>query len=311
MGGTVLIVARPGDPSSDLVVRALRDRGVRVARFDLGDPGVRLTAELSGGRWVGELGDGHRAVLLEDVVAVFWRWPTRAAGAPAVSDPAARRWAGREDSEALHGVLRTLRVRWINHPDRVAVANSKPLQLAAAHAAGLTVPATLITNTARSARHWSADGRALYKAFYANGPDDTAMIYAGPVAPASIPPQLHAAGTFQRIINGDHIRVTVAGPRMFAVSIHGATRLDWRGHRDVTYTPVEIPAPVQDRITRYMTGLGLEYGAFDFIRRTDDWVFLECNPTGMWGFVEFGTAMPITDAIAGRLLDPLDPKPQR
>jgi D-alanine-D-alanine ligase-like ATP-grasp enzyme len=48
---------------------------------------------------------------------------------------------------------------------------------------------------------------------------------------------------------------------------------------------------------------GLAFGAFDFVVTPDnEWVVLECNPEGQWGWIEENTGLPIADAIAKYLL---------
>jgi hypothetical protein len=296
---TVLVVTRPGDVSADLVVAELARHDIRIVRFDPGDPAVALAVELGGRRnaWRGFVRDEHRAFSPEDVTGVFWRWPTRPAGHPALTDPGERAWAAEEDHAAVHGMLRSVPARWINHPGRVSAAEHKPVQLAAARAAGLSVPPTLVTTSGRAARAWAAGHDVLYKAFHANGPDDAAMIYAARIEPDALPAVLGTACTFQQVIDGDHIRATVVGAQVFAATVHGAADLDWRATEDADFTPVPAPPTVHRRILRFMAAFRLEYGAFDFVRdRRGDWVFLECNPTGMWGFLEFATNAPIAAA---------------
>ena len=66
----------------------------------------------------------------------------------------------------LRGVLTSLPVRQVNHPHRVAAA-TKPWQLTAAAACGLSVPATQIANCAEAARHFveAAGGDVVSKLF--------------------------------------------------------------------------------------------------------------------------------------------------
>lgn len=68
------------------------------------------------------------------------------------------------------------------------------------------------------------------------------------------------------------------------------------------YEPIEPPAGVAAGVLRYCVELGLTYGAFDFVIRSDDeWVFLECNAGGQYGWIEDAIDAPITQAIADLL----------
>ena len=61
-----------------------------------------------------------------------------------------------------------------------------------------------------------------------------------------------------------------------------------------------------DRLRELMARLGIVYGAFDLRRTPDgDHVFLEVNTAGEFLFVEERTGMPITDAVASWLADPV------
>ena len=48
--------------------------------------------------------------------------------------------------------------------------------------------------------------------------------------------------------------------------------------------------------------LDLPFGAFDFaVTPDEEWVFLEINPNGQWGWIEDHTGLHITDAIVDHL----------
>jgi len=54
-----------------------------------------------------------------------------------------------------------------------------------------------------------------------------------------------------------------------------------------------------------MQQLNLSFGAFDFILTPDDeYVFLEVNSSGQWGWIEDITKMPISETIANTLANP-------
>lgn len=266
-----------------------------------------MDARLVGGRWCGLVGDEHRDVRLEHIASVLWRWPGKPAGHPAITDEAARAWAAREDALGILGVLKSLSARWVNHPDRTQAAG-KPHQLTVAAACGLAVPPTLITTHGVAVRSWVGGRDILYKAFHAQGADADQMVTAGRVDAHRLPELLGAASIFQEIVHGPSVRLTAIGPRLFAVEIGGSRELDWRPEQDrLTFTPVEVPGRVADAVHAFMGIYEFEYGAFDFIvRRDGQWVFLECNPAGMYGFVELQSGLPIAEAFADHLCEPVD-----
>jgi len=93
----------------------------------------------------------------------------------------------------------------------------------------------------------------------------------------------------------------VAG-RAFAVGIHAgndAARVDWRSdYGALSYTVITPPPALAEGVRRFMAAFGLTYGAFDFVvTPAGQWVFLECNAGGQYGWLEGQTGLPITDAI--------------
>lgn len=52
-----------------------------------------------------------------------------------------------------------------------------------------------------------------------------------------------------------------------------------------------------------MEKMGLNYGAIDLIVTPDDqFVFLEVNPSGAWGWIEGRLSFPISESIADLLI---------
>lgn len=55
-------------------------------------------------------------------------------------------------------------------------------------------------------------------------------------------------------------------------------------------------------IARYLDAAGLAFSAFDFVIRPDgDWIVLEANGSGMWGWLAEECGLPIAAAIADEL----------
>jgi hypothetical protein len=101
-------------------------------------------------------------------------------------------------------------------------------------------------------------------------------------------------------------RVIVVGDRLFTATIHAgsaASHLDWRSdYGALAYEPVTPPETVSVGVIAYCAEFGLNYGAFDFVVRPDgEWVFLECNPGGQYGFIEDAISAPITETMADLL----------
>jgi hypothetical protein len=100
----------------------------------------------------------------------------------------------------------------------------------------------------------------------------------------------------------------VVGKRHFAVAVHAhsvATRIDWRtDYGALTYDVIECPTEITEQAHAFLTAAGLTYGAFDFIvtAETEDYIFLECNSAGQWGWLAEECGLPIAEAIADELI---------
>ncbi|MFC9974262.1 MvdC/MvdD family ATP grasp protein [Spirillospora sp. NPDC127200] len=308
----VLIVTARDDFTADLIVKQLREQrpDVAVARLDPSDDTypLHMDVRLEGSRWSGCVSQGPTVVDLDQVGAILWRWVWSPLGHPEVPDELAREWAAKEDQAALFGTLKSLPAFWVNHPDAAARAVPKPVQLCVARDLGLSVPHTAITTAGNKAAEW-ADAlglaqRTLHKAFNCQGIIEGGMIPAGRIDLTTLPDDLFAASMFQSLVEGDHVRLTVIGDRMFAAAIRGTERIDWRPEqKEATYVPLGVPDEVQKQVREFMDHFDLAYGAFDFVVDRGDWVFLECNPTGQYGFIEFNAGLPLTEAFAKMLAD--------
>lgn len=313
---TVLVLTQRFDPTADLVIRELNSRRVPVARMDVAEFPESLVMQgwIGPGQshWCGLLSTDYRAVHLADIRSIWYRRPTRFALHPGMRT-GDRGWAEREARAGFGGVLGALRCRWVNHPYRNAVAESKPLQLATATECGLIIPPTFITNDPEAAREFVAaqgDG-AIYKPLrgFPNGAKgEPVALYTSPVTPEEITEGVaRTAHLFQsRIPTAFAVRLIVVGEHQFAARIDTSSekaRVDWRAdYGSLTYQPVTVPQPVAEGVAQLMASLGIYYGALDFIVDPDGcWHFLEINPNGQWGWIELATALPITHAIAGLL----------
>jgi hypothetical protein len=102
------------------------------------------------------------------------------------------------------------------------------------------------------------------------------------------------------------VRLTVVGDRFFAVAIHtdsGNAYIDWRSdYSSLRYESIDTPDDVHDAVIALLNRLGLPFGAFDFVVTPEgEWVFLEVNPNGQWGWIEDRTGLPITSAMVDLL----------
>lgn len=166
---TVLVLTHDGDTTADRVIAELAVRGVPVARLDQAKIPlqVALAGQISAGAaWSGCLREsGGRAMDLADVRVVWHRHTRQFVVDERMSGPE-RAFAYGEARRGYGGILVALAdCLWINDPVAAARAEYKPVQLAAASAAGLRIPDTMITSDPDAAYRWARDlGRpVIYK----------------------------------------------------------------------------------------------------------------------------------------------------
>ncbi|GGW82614.1 ATP-grasp ribosomal peptide maturase [Streptomyces galilaeus] len=311
----VLVITSLEDVTADRVIAALNEREVPVARVDPADIGAGLSFGVRIGAgapaWDGRLRTASREAELGEVAAVYYRRPTPYSARYGHLPAQQRDFAAAEARHGLGGVLNHLHgARYVNHPSAVTAADFKPAQLQTAAQLGLSVPPTLVTNDVEQAGKFAAEhGPVIYKTFRGLPRDEdghTGAIWAQRVDPESFDDSLAVtAHLFQAEIpkTGD-VRVTVVGRRVFAQQIAAPDgALDWRrgDWGQLLHAPIGVPTPIEAALHSYLSAFGLVFGCFDFAltgdgREPDDWVFIECNPNGQWGWLP--DAGDITTAFA-------------
>ncbi|GGO81072.1 ATP-grasp ribosomal peptide maturase [Nonomuraea cavernae] len=305
--GAVMVITSAEDITANLVIEALIERDVRVARVDPAEIGDALSfgARMGAGRekWAGRLRTPSRDIELDDVRAVYYRRPTPFSARFAHLPVREAEFAAVEARHGLGGLLEDLYgAAYVNHPAAINRADFKPAQLRMAAQLGLAVPETLITNDVSQARKFAAEhGPIVYKSFRGvprEPADRVAAIWTQRVAEHELDDSISVtAHLFQKEVRKSaDARVTVIGRQVFASRITApADTLDWRGGDpdQIGYDPVEVPASIERALRAYLDRFGLVFGCFDFALEavSDQWVFIECNPNGQWAWLPDSAAM--------------------
>ncbi|MEV4113714.1 MvdC/MvdD family ATP grasp protein [Nonomuraea sp. NPDC049695] len=322
-----------GDGAAERVMTALRRRGAYLAGsgehgdtpvlwWDNGDYPARsrITASFAGGRRRLLLDTGTDTYDLSQVTAVWRSRPSGPEAAGSVTDASQRAHVRLQSEVMLDGVWSLLEARWL--PGRRADelrAHNKIFHLARAIELGFSVPDTTYTNDPAelAGAYEAAEGRLVAK-----------QIAAERFRVDGAPHRAYTTVVTRRHLTSRHrvqhepvilqpyvdkhveLRVIVVGERAFAAEIDAsastAARDDWRHYDNdrVRYGPHELPAEVAWRCARLVADVGLTYAALDLIVTPGgEYVFLELNSNGAWGFVELWAGLPVSDAIAGWLMD--------
>jgi glutathione synthase/RimK-type ligase-like ATP-grasp enzyme len=117
----------------------------------------------------------------------------------------------------------------------------------------------------------------------------------------------HTAHLFQRWVpKAREARMIVIGDRVTtaAITSHSpAAHVDYRcDYAALSYELITPPARVLDGVRRLMNRFALCYAALDFVLTPDgEWVFLELNPAGQYGWIESETGVALTEQLADLL----------
>ena len=111
------------------------------------------------------------------------------------------------------------------------------------------------------------------------------------------------------------VRVTVMGNQIFSCKLDSQSqdentgKIDWRQGYDynLRHERIDIPDEIDRFCRSYLRKLHLHFGCFDFIvTPQDEYVFLECNPNGQWGWIEDELNLPMSEAMVNCLINRLE-----
>ncbi|XP_073252135.1 uncharacterized protein [Porites lutea] len=263
--------------------------------------------------------DGER-IPAESIKSVWYRWK------PAVL-------SADEDLQGLiakdfvlkewRSVVRSLEAflphaQWLNTVAVTELLNSKPFQLQLAQKVGLTVPKTTITNNPEAVKELFdkvENGRVIFKSLTPLFLPPDKLLYTTEIT-REFPSHSHnsiaqSPAIYQELVERrSDLRITVVGCEVFVARIASQIlerekdRLDWRRCQDKEelYSEVQISEELKDRLLEFHRKAGLGFGAYDFLERGDDVIFLECNPGGAWLWLEQNLGLKVSEQVAKCLL---------
>lgn len=215
---------------------------------------------------------------------VWWRRPGSASAN--TGDELEDLLVTEEVAALFPGMLAASAVRWVDAPWTLVRARLKPLQLAIAQTIGVSVPDTLITGDATSAREFGGRGDVLAKAA-STGIGIAPHVATVPrqdlrrvsTCPTTLQREIPAATDLRIVTIGDHAHIwerrrTVGEPVDWrAADPHG------RGFRRATRRQCAAAVALANR-------LELTFSVQDWLSTDDGDVFLEVNPQGQWLFLD-------------------------
>lgn len=320
----VLVLTNPCDIVADKVIQQLRSNDCQVARFDPADMPLRSTITMDVGPnpvppyIFRNYGPG---ISLDQVKSVWYRRPGSFV-LPRYPSGHTGRFAATELAYALGGALRSLDCFWMNKPGAIVEADYKADQLVRAAKVGLIVPDTRITSQPVHAKQFieEHDGKVVIKVLgdpniYSpdEGPDLFGNIFTSRLRTDEPVPldRVRDAPVFlqEEIFKQADVRVTVVGNEVYAVSIDSQrdaeSVVDWRrGGAGLPHQVIELPEALSAQLLSLVGSYDLSFAAIDLVLSTSgDYVFLELNANGEWGWLERVTGLDISASVVEILMN--------
>lgn len=250
-------------------------------------------------------------------ISVAWYLRDGAIQATVSEETIEVRFTRNETKAALRSLFSVLKCPWVNREETIHFLSSNKLyQQLIARQCGLAIPRTLISNNPESVAEFSNPEQGLLLKSMGYIKLDEAgryFLYSERFSHEELLEKslaIHGCPIFAQEYVEKHYehRVMVIGNRVLDCRIDSqrseATKVDWRHYdfANVAHVQVELPRRVQENLLRFMREVGLQYGAIDLIETPEgEFVFLEVNPSGQWGWVADLAGLPITEAVAEML----------
>lgn len=254
---------------------------------------------------------------MEDLTGVWFRRP----GKPYEDKPPQNRpspvvqqYVTDQWNLALDALRSLPNVLWINDPGKNQDAECKIRQLKIADDIGLKIPSTCITSRKKEALDFLEQNkrRVVAKALYSpllEYPDKDYFIFTSSIHSLEDVSEAEfamAPVVLQELLTPKtDYRITVIGKQVFACRVesadHGQIPIDWRIKKNgLDFIPSLIPEEISEKCKELVNRLGLVFGAIDMARVGDEFIFLEINPNGEWGWLE--DKFPIAETICEYLV---------
>ena len=238
--------------------------------------------------------------------------------------PEDQKFAAAEYRWFFHSVmylLEALPVRCINKYSASRFINNKSVQLLLAKACGMSVPATLMTNSPEAVRNYfqQTAGRTICKAFFPHiwrkqEKNSVAVTETFELKPEMLPADevlTYAPAIYQEmVVKQFDVRMVLLGSTVYSYSVHNPTgAIDWRqdaGQGLVEVQAIDTPPEVEQGVLAFAARSQIAYGSFDFaVDNNGHWWFLEVNEGGQFLWLDdFNASLHVQEKFLAFLTSP-------
>lgn len=290
----VLIVSSIYDFSTDLVVQELESRGVNYFRLNKESfTTYRSTIDIENG-FLEILVDGHSYKVTSATRSIYYRQPVFLRNTPSSSLTINEQLSRSQWMGFLRSLVIFDQAAWLNRPEATYLAETKAYQLVVAKDIGFNIPITLIGNDANKFQKF--EQQIIVKSLdtiLLRESNDCLFTYSTTKESFELNDENIASAPLtvqEYVAEKTDIRVTVIGDKLSAVIITSegiGIEEDWRTvDRDlVEYAVIELPKEIERYCFELLKRLKLNFGAIDLLLSNGEFVFVEINPTGEWGWL--------------------------
>lgn len=299
----ILILGNAEDVHAAHLEQALTEAGATVDYLDTRFFPTQLQMS-----WQPDTQNGYltlprgRRLNFQEIKSVFWRSLSEVY-IPPLKDANQQRIAYNDSLSTLRSLIQACPARWINSWQAYQFHKEKPLQLSTAKQTGLTIPATLISNSPEQVLEFAQSHKqVIFKPVY--GGTHTQFLTESHLEPKRLSLALSLSPvTIQEYIPGTNIRSYIIENSVYSAEIRTHS-LDFREDSQAELIPVELPESVQQQCLAVTKALMLEWTAIDWrLKPTGEYVFIEANPSPMFLHFEKKTDFSITQKILKLLMN--------
>jgi glutathione synthase/RimK-type ligase-like ATP-grasp enzyme len=304
----ILIIGSEDEYHAAFMYDALSARGEEVCYFDTRRIGIDFVGSLfpSEGALKGKFFLNGRNVFLNKIKSVYWRSSYGINIHPASAleeDTHVAFMQEREFSSLIDSTFRMLDCLWVNSQNAINMHKAKGFQLKLMAKNNIRIPRTLITNDREELEEFikSSSADLIFKPVL--GGALTEKLNLPSLSEERLKLLINSPVQFQELLEGVDVRVYGVGEKLFAAEIL-ANSLDFRDDHQAKILPVEIPDKVKQDCLKIMEMFDLKFTGIDIRhnKKTDEYVFIEANPSPMFTFFQEKTGFPISDSLVELLI---------
>lgn len=320
----ILLVTSKEDVTTDLVVDKLNSLVADYYRFNTEELCNSINVSFVPQKQKLMLFDSKKdkEIDLSSVKSVYFRRPKMPI-VPIDLQISEQQFIGNEIATTLEGIYKFLDDKfWISKVYSIRQAENKFFQQLIAKKFGFSTPESIVTTNYNEAlKFLLTHNECIMKPIRSGFVSDittpkvifTSLITKNDISKLE---RISECPTYfqEHIKKTADIRVTVVGSRIFSAKIYSQefedTRIDWRKgeNANLRYEPIDLGPTLNEACINLTRFLGLQFGALDFILDSEGrYLFLEINPNGQWGWIQYRLKYDISGTIANLLLNPTLP----